>query len=299
MSYAAIDWAMAQAIPDINAKFCLVVLAHHQNDKTGLCCPSITTIAEKMGVKSVNTVKKAIKTLVAADLVSYSRVLGVSGEIVRTEYKLNFSNREGVGHDVTEGISPRDGGVYQTVTGGRSSCDGGVHQSVTGVGYVVTPNKELTRNNNIESNKVCETTLTPSLENLVPDVLENGDTSKKAASSKKKGTRLTIDALPDDWRKYCEEHASDIDAQKAFEDFHDYWVGVPGAKGVKLDWFATWRNFLRGIPDWKRKNFVKSTKPTGRLDTTSAEYLEIYRRGCTYDPNAEPSPTDADGFVAF
>ena len=122
---------------------------------------------------------------------------------------------------------------------------------------------------------------------------------EKPKRATQKGTRLTIDVLPDDWRKYCEEHAPDLDPEKAFEDFHDYWVGVPGAKGVKLDWFATWRNFLRGIPDWKRKNFVKSTKPTGRMDTTSAEYLEIYRRGCTYDPNAEPSPTDADGFVAF
>lgn len=30
-----------------------------------------------------------------------------------------------------------------------------------------------------------------------------------------------------------------------FEQFRDYWRGVPGAKGVKADWPATWRNSCR------------------------------------------------------
>jgi hypothetical protein len=27
--------------------------------------------------------------------------------------------------------------------------------------------------------------------------------------------------------------------------FPDYWAGISGAKGVKLDWSATWRNWIR------------------------------------------------------
>jgi hypothetical protein len=30
-----------------------------------------------------------------------------------------------------------------------------------------------------------------------------------------------------------------------FDEFKDYWIGVPGSKGVKLDWVATFRNHLR------------------------------------------------------
>jgi hypothetical protein len=29
------------------------------------------------------------------------------------------------------------------------------------------------------------------------------------------------------------------------EAFVDYWRGIPGAKGLKLDWLATWRNWMR------------------------------------------------------
>ena len=34
-------------------------------------------------------------------------------------------------------------------------------------------------------------------------------------------------------------------ARKITEAFVDYWRAVPGARGVKLDWPATWRNWLR------------------------------------------------------
>ena len=33
--------------------------------------------------------------------------------------------------------------------------------------------------------------------------------------------------------------------QRVFDEFKDYWIAVPGSKGVKLDWLATWRNWVR------------------------------------------------------
>lgn len=30
-----------------------------------------------------------------------------------------------------------------------------------------------------------------------------------------------------------------------FERFRDYWKAQPGQRGVKADWFATWRNWCR------------------------------------------------------
>ena len=33
--------------------------------------------------------------------------------------------------------------------------------------------------------------------------------------------------------------------QRVFDDFRDYWIAAPGAKGVKLDWLATWRMWVR------------------------------------------------------
>lgn len=30
-------------------------------------------------------------------------------------------------------------------------------------------------------------------------------------------------------------------------EFVDYWIGVPGSRGLKLNWLATWRNRVRDV----------------------------------------------------
>ena len=84
--------------------------------------------------------------------------------------------------------------------------------------------------------------------------------------TKSKGSRLSKDWILSD--EYIQEakkiNASLTDQQiKAIAlGFKDYWISLPGAKGVRLDWLATWRNWIRNqrdlpkveeVPDWKRK----------------------------------------------
>ena len=52
-------------------------------------------------------------------------------------------------------------------------------------------------------------------------------------------------AMPDSWVEFCKKERSDIDPYKTFESFTDYWISVAGAKGLKSDWDATWRNWVR------------------------------------------------------
>lgn len=87
---------------------------------------------------------------------------------------------------------------------------------------------------------------------------KNADPDVNLGAAQKRGTQFSLEALPDDWAKVAEELAPDIDPQKAFDDFADYWRGIPGEKGRKKDWMATWRNSLRNIPEWKRKNLLKA-----------------------------------------
>lgn len=53
-------------------------------------------------------------------------------------------------------------------------------------------------------------------------------------------------------------------ARKAWAEFVDYWIGVPGQRGTKLNWSATWRNRVRavagksGASDGKAGNVVAS-----------------------------------------
>lgn len=73
MSLTAMQWAMSKAPIRRNASQCrnrlvLIALADRYNDDTGVCWPSIKTIATEIGV-SERTVHKAIKDLEAAGLI--------------------------------------------------------------------------------------------------------------------------------------------------------------------------------------------------------------------------------------
>ena len=47
---------------------------------------------------------------------------------------------------------------------------------------------------------------------------------------------------------------------KEEESFRDYWISVPGQKGVKLDWDATWRNRIRAVVERKKEREFRNGK---------------------------------------
>jgi uncharacterized protein YdaU (DUF1376 family) len=51
--------------------------------------------------------------------------------------------------------------------------------------------------------------------------------------------------LPADWGNWAAQARPDLDPLKTAERFADYWRGKPGKDGRKLDWEATWRNWVR------------------------------------------------------
>lgn len=71
---------------------------------------------------------------------------------------------------------------------------------------------------------------------------EEDKESKKVSN---KGSRFALTSLPDEWKEFCIQERPDLDPEKLFDEFADYWRGVPGSKGRKLDWAATWRNRVR------------------------------------------------------
>ncbi len=73
----------------------------------------------------------------------------------------------------------------------------------------------------------------------VPPVVE-AKTAKTA-----RGARLQLSALPDDWKAWAIKERPDLNADTTWQTFHDYWIAIPGQKGCKSDWLATWRNWVR------------------------------------------------------
>ena len=78
------------------------------------------------------------------------------------------------------------------------------------------------------------------------------DTDKKQ-NNRKLGKRLANDfVLPNEWEYWANKERPDLNALQVADQFKDYWIAQPGQKGTKLDWEATWRNWVRN---------TKLTKP--------------------------------------
>ena len=61
-----------------------------------------------------------------------------------------------------------------------------------------------------------------------------------------RGSRLSTDfCLTEEWKDFCQQDRPDLNPSKVFDSFKDYWIAKAGQQGVKLDWFATWRNWVR------------------------------------------------------
>lgn len=62
----------------------------------------------------------------------------------------------------------------------------------------------------------------------------------------KRGTRIP-DPFPitAEMVAWARENTPGLDHRAVTEAFADYWRAIPGARGVKLDWVAVWRNWLR------------------------------------------------------
>ena len=71
-----------------------------------------------------------------------------------------------------------------------------------------------------------------------------------AAPSDKRGTRIPKGWQPDD--VVVDAMSSEypgLDQQQELVRFRDYWTAAAGARGVKLDWNATYRNWIRRSAD--------------------------------------------------
>ena len=69
---------------------------------------------------------------------------------------------------------------------------------------------------------------------------------KAIGKTQQRGSRLPAYWFPSESEiQFCKTERPDLDPAKTADRFRDYWLAQPGAKGVKLDWTATWRNWVR------------------------------------------------------
>jgi hypothetical protein len=70
--------------------------------------------------------------------------------------------------------------------------------------------------------------------------------SSSLRSEEQRASRLPTDwALPEPWREWAEHERPELDLTRTAAAFADYWHGKAGKDGRKVDWAATWRNWVR------------------------------------------------------
>ena len=80
----------------------------------------------------------------------------------------------------------------------------------------------------------------------------NQEPSVDATTPRKRGSRLQTDwTLPEDWKAWAlKEQPSWTQAhvEKVATGFRNYWIAKSGKDAAKLDWYATWQNWVMREP---------------------------------------------------
>ncbi len=121
------------------------------------------------------------------------------------------------------------------------------------------------------------------------------DTESNKKKENKRGSRLAKDLIfPEEWFLFCKQERPDLEPLMTFNKFQDYWISQAGQKGVKLDWFATWRNWVRNTnaPKVNPADIVRLTVPSkNEPDPALTKILEDEKK-------AAPMPDHIRKYIA-
>lgn len=116
-----------------------------------------------------------------------------------------------------------------------------------------------------------------------PDPTRPSPSKDGESVAAKRGSRLTAGWMPQQATidKIRTEYPT-VDLKAEHEAFTDYWIAQPGQKGVKLDWDATWRNWMRNTA--KRARPAKPTPTERAMQTAQAGRQVAGRLVTSLDP---------------
>lgn len=77
--------------------------------------------------------------------------------------------------------------------------------------------------------------------------------ARARGASRDRGTRLPDDWLPDGEGQTLASETLGQWAYRELEKFRDHWKAQPGSRGLKRDWNATWRNWVRRASEYGNK----------------------------------------------
>jgi hypothetical protein len=121
------------------------------------------------------------------------------------------------------------------------------------------------------------------------------DLSAPPATDRKLGTRLpdhfVITAEMETW---AVQHAPHVDAHREFDRFRDHWRAKAGKDGRKVDWLATWRNWMRTAEDRQGPRNRPPPRGDPRQEATDEMFADAAVRMTGRNPDDTPGNAHAD-----
>jgi hypothetical protein len=104
---------------------------------------------------------------------------------------------------------------------------------------------------------VTESALQPSISITYLSKKEESKKEESKKESKITATRFFLTTCPPEWILHCKQKRPDLEPLETFDAFRDWWIAQPGSKGLKLDWFATWRTWVRNQKTNSQSRYAK------------------------------------------
>lgn len=215
-------WALEQQhVRDAPSRHVLLCLANYANEKGRGAYPSVRTLAEDTGL-SERTIQIKLSGLKQSGMIR-------RGDQARAA-RISRSDRRPVVYDLA---MDRDANA-------ATGCDANDLRPVNITGCTSEQNGVQ-----ITTERGARVSPNPSSIHQVTEKHTGAD-----APPAGRGARLPPDWAPspelDVWALSRPGITADVLANETAK-FIDYWRAVPGSKGVKLDWSATFRNWIRNV----------------------------------------------------
>jgi hypothetical protein len=248
MSVRVMSWVWEHSRSRKTERLVLLAIADCASDDGSNAYPSNSELQRKTGL-SERGVQRALTNLVGLGELFVGRNTGPRGCNL---YRVIMHT------PVRDAPRTNDGGVSGAGAGNAPPANGAPAEMTPPVKTAPEPPSKTTGD---PVNGAPGTVQEPSVE-----------PSDKKTSSSKRGTRLPDDfAATPEMVAWARANTPGVGARET-DAFIDYWRAQPGQRGVKTDWPATWRNWMRRAQEDLERRGRKPTHASYRNPTDPAAY---------------------------
>ena len=265
----ALVWDSTVPAPE---RFTLLALADRA-DEDGQCWPSIPTLAKKCRTGE-STIRRHLKALKKLGVITIDQRWNASSVYTISLPKL----RELVDEDPSQDDTP-----CQIDTPSQSGTPSQIDTPSVPAGQIarpinLTPPARLTPPPKVSGPPSQSERLS-----IIDPSVSTSSGAHKASVPRKRGTRIPENfPVTPEMVAWARAQCPNVDGRHETAKFVDYWTAASGRNAVKLDWVATWRNWMRKAEEdagRRRPGHLRSVPATPLPDDPGAAFDELRERG--------------------